>query len=100
MEAQSAQQVYDEIVAHINKQGGPYSSWYCGIAANWQSRLFDDHKVPRKDHWYVARQCYNNEAARSVEDALVEAGCDGGPGGGDASTVCVYAYLKGTMTNP
>ena len=101
MEAQEAQQVYDEIVAHIKKQGGAYSTWYCGITSDWQSRLFDEHKVPQeKDYWYIARQCYNNNAARNVEDALLKLGCDGGAGGGDQTSVYVYAYLKGTMTNP
>ena len=42
----------------------------------------------------------SNTDARNVEDKLHELGCDGGPGGGDASTVWVYAYLKGTMTIP
>jgi len=27
-------------------------------------------------------------------------GCDGGVGGGDETTVYVYTYLKGAMTNP
>ena len=100
MEPQQAQKVYDEILGHIQKQGGTYSAWYCGIASDWDARLFGDHSVPRKDHWYVARQCYSNEDARNVEDALLKLGCDGGPGGGDQSTIHVYAYLKAAMTNP
>ena len=100
MEAQGAQQAYGEIVAHIVKQGGAYSTWYCGIASDWEDRLFNDHKVPRKDHWRVVCQCYNNEDARTVESALHKLGCDGGAGGGDETTVYVYAYLKGTMTSP
>jgi len=101
MEAQDAQQVYDEIVAHIKKQGGAYSTRYCGITSDWVSRLFDDHQVPRNEnYWYIARQCYNNSDARNVEDALLKLGCDGSAGGGDQTTVYVYAYLKGTMTNP
>ena len=100
MEAQDTQQVCSEIVAHIKKQGGAYSTWYCGIASNWEERLFDEHDVPQKDHWYIARQCYNDNDARIVEDALFELGCDGGTGGGDQTTIYVYAYLKGTMTNP
>ena len=50
MEAQDVQQVYDEIVAHIKKQGGAYSKWYCGIASDWEDCLFNEHQVPRKDH--------------------------------------------------
>ena len=66
MEPQGAQQVYDEIVAHIQKQAGAYSKWYCGIASNWTDRLFNDHQVPRKGHWHIARQCYNDNDARGV----------------------------------
>lgn len=101
MEAQDAQQVYNEIVAHIKKQGGAYSTWYCGIASDWEDRLFNEHQVPRsRDYWHIVRQCHNNSDARAVEAALIKLGCDGGVGGGDESTVYVYAYLKGTMTNP
>ena len=34
MTPQTARQVYDEISAHIQEQGGAYSSWYCGIASD------------------------------------------------------------------
>ena len=100
MEPQNAQQVYDEIEAHIVQQGGAYSKWYCGITSDWPSRLFDDHHVSRKDHWYIARQCHDNESARNVEAALLKLGCDGGPGGGDQSSVFAYAYIKAPMTKP
>ena len=83
MAPQSTQQVYDEILAHIKKQGGAYSQWYCGIASDWEDRLFNDHNVPKKDHWYIARQCYDDSDARAVEKDLLELGCDGAPGGGD-----------------
>jgi len=100
MNSQPAQVVQEEIVAHINKQGSPYSVWYCGIASDWKDRLFNDHQVPQRDHWYIARQCYNDTDARNVERALLDLGCDGGGGGGDRTTVNVYAYLKSRETNP
>lgn len=100
MKPQTANDVYNEIVAHIDKQSSTYSSWYCGIASNWEDRLFNEHQVPRKDHWWIARQCHDNESARNVETALLKLGCDGGARGGDNTTIYVYAYLKGTMTNP
>ena len=100
MKAQSSQDVYDGIIAHIGNQGGGYKKWYCGIASDWEDRLFNDHNVPHKDHWHIARRCYNDGAAIRVENALVALGCDGGLSGGDETTVYVYAYLKGTMTNP
>jgi len=92
--------VYEEILAHINKQSGSYPDWYCGIASNWVSRLLEDHKVPKEGHPYIARQCYTSDDARTVKNALLELGCDGAPRGGDKTSVYVYAYLKGTMTNP
>ena len=100
MEAQDKQKVYGEILVHIKKQGGAYLDWYCGIASDWEDRLFNEHQVPRKEHWRIASQCYNDTDARAVEKALIELGCDGAPGGGDETTVYIYAYLKGTMTNP
>ena len=98
----TAQQAYDEIVAYIKEKGGAYSQWYCGIAADWEDRLFTGHQIPGKAYqwWIVPGKCVSNAAARKAEDALHELGCDGAPGGGDETTVYVYAYLKGTTTNP
>lgn len=98
--AKTAQQAYDDIVAHIAKQGGSYSDWYCGITSNIEERLFDDHKVPKKDHWRIFCECVDSESARSVEKTLLNQGCDGGTGGGDDSSIYVYAYLKTSITNP
>jgi len=92
--------VYEEILAHINKLGGSYPDWYCGIASNWVNRLIIEHKVPKEGHPYIARQCYTSDDARAVQSALLELGCDGAPREGDKTSVYVYAYLKGTMTNP
>ncbi len=100
METLTAQEAYNQIVEHIKKQRGPAPGWYAGITADWEARLFEDHQVPRQDQWYIARQCQSNASARSVEDALLRYGCDGGSGGGDEDAVFVYAYLKGTMTKP
>ena len=98
--ANTAQEAYDEILAHIQKQGGSFSGWYCGITENIKDRLFGDHNVPEKDHWYAFRECINSAATRSVEKALLDLGCDGGPGGGDDDAIYVYAYLKTSVTDP
>ena len=100
MSPQAAKTVYDEIVAHIDQQGGSYSSWYAGIASDWKDRLFTNHQVPKVNYWYIARQCFTDTDARRVEQALLKLGCDGGGGGGGSTTVYVYAYLKGTHTDP
>ncbi len=99
MADRTAQQAYDETVAYINENGGVYSEWYCGIAADYKARLFTDHQIPDRSYeWWTARKCVSHIAARKAEDALHELGCDGAPGGGDENTIWVYAYLKGTMT--
>ncbi len=99
MVAQSVEQVFGEITAYIDKEGWAHSHWYCGIASNPEDRLFNEHTVIRGNRW-IYRQCYNDFDARAVEKELLKLGCDGGRGGGDESTVFVYAYLKGLETNP
>ena len=90
--ASTDQQAYDAIVAYINKHGGQYSDWYCGIASDAESRLFDEHRVPRESPW-IHVDCVNDEAARRAEEALLELDCKGGAGGGDEKSIYVYAYL-------
>lgn len=98
--AKTAQDAYTEILAHIKKQGGQFSDWYCGITESIQNRLHGDHKVPEKNHWFSHKECTSSDAARNVEKAFLEHGCDGGPGGGDDDAVYVYAYLKTSITEP
>ena len=100
MSTKSAQTICDEIVAHIEKEGGRASTWYAGITANIGERLFGDHKVPRKNHWYIYREASSAKSARSIESALIRYGCDGGSGGGDEDSVWVYAYKKTSVTDP
>jgi len=100
MAVKTAQQAFDEIVAHIKKEGSAFKYWYSGITADIESRLFGDHGVPKKDHWYIYRETTSSAAARSVEKALIEQGTDGGGGGGDESAVFVYSYRKTNITNP
>ena len=100
METQNREQAYREIVAYIEKQNEPASKWYCGIASNWQNRLFNEHCVPQKDYQYIVRQCEDSFDARNTEAALHKLGCNSAPEGGDGENVYVYAYLEGSMTNP
>ena len=97
--AKSAQQIYNEIVAFMKEQGREYSSWYCGIASDPKDRLFREHNVSKENGW-VHHQCNNDTDARAVEEALLKLGCDGGRGGGDETTIHVYAYIKKARTNP
>ena len=97
--AKTAQQAYDGISAYIKKQSASYSSWYCGITENIESRLFGDHRAPKEGPW-AYDECESSGAARNVEKALLKLGCGGGPGGGDDDAVYVYAYLKTSVTDP
>ena len=92
MPATTAQQAYNEITAHIQKEGSAFYHWYCGITNNIERRLHQEHKVPKKEHWFARQECYSSADARKVEEALLAKGCKGGTGGGDTDAVFVYAY--------
>lgn len=98
--AKDVQTIVSEFNAHIRKQGGNFENWYVGITQDIEQRLFGDHKVPRKDHWFIHREAFTSDDARAVEKAFLEWGCDGGTGGGDEDTCFVYAYLKTSVTDP
>jgi hypothetical protein len=100
MIASQTQTIYDEISAHITRQGGLLHNWYAGITSDVNARLFGAHRVPRENHWFIYRRAISSLEARRIEDALLRKGCDGGPGGGDSSAVFVYAYLKTSITSP
>jgi len=95
---QKSSVIVKEITAHIEKQGGPYSAWYVGIAADVKKRLHEEHNVPRENYWFIYREAFNADAARDAEATLLEYGCKGGTGGGDEDTRFVYAYLIGPET--
>lgn len=100
MRAKDNQTIVNEIHAKMQKQGGPASIWYVGITENIDQRLFGDHNVPKKDHWFIYRKAYSVADARTIEKSFLDYGCDGGMGGGDEDAVFVYAYLKTSITNP
>ena len=91
--------VFQEIKQYIQNSGySSYSSWYAGVASNAKERLFDDHKVDQANGRWIYRTLSTDDEARTVEEALLALGCKGGPGGGDASTNKVYAYLITSTT--
>lgn len=57
-------------------------------------------KSPRKTTGSYIGHATSSEAARNVEKAFLDNGCDGGTGGGDDDAVYVYAYLKASVTEP
>jgi hypothetical protein len=100
MSVKSADVIYYDIIAHIEKEGGRASTWYAGITGDIATRLFGAHCVPREGHWYIYRQTGSQESARAIEEALLEYGCDGGSGGGGNNCSYVYAYKKTLITDP
>jgi hypothetical protein len=81
-----------DIVDYIGKQGGTYSQWYVGVAADGAQRLFNDHHVDRNKDAWIYSPCATSSEARAVEQHFLKLGMKGGPGGGDSSTKIVYAY--------
>lgn len=100
MTAKDIKTICDEMAAHISKGGGLRKSWYVGITADIPQRLHGDHRVPKLDHWFIWREAYSSDEARAIEQAFLDLGCDGGPGGGDHTARFVYAYLKRSVTKP
>ena len=85
--------IANDIKAHADREGSGYRNWYCGIAADPDQRLFNNHNVP-EGGWWIKRDAGSEQTARDTEDYLVGLGFDGGGGGGDYSTIHVYAYKK------
>lgn len=97
--ALTMQQIVNEIVSYIGKfPSTKYSDWYVGIASSPEDRLFIEHCVDKNGYWIHAEAISHIEA-RTIEQHLIEnLKTKGGPGGGDASTKFVYAYLITSTT--
>ena len=79
-------QIATAIDTHIRTYGGPYSAWYCGIAADPNARTLNGHNAAR--YWDAG----SDAIARSIEQHFIAKGCKGGDGGGDHRTRYVYVY--------
>ncbi len=84
------------ITNHVGSDG--YSSWYVGIASDPKQRLFNDHNVDEQNGKWAYSPAINEAHARSAEKILHDKGFDGGIGGGDQTTIWVYAYKKTSST--
>jgi len=89
----TTQEVYDALVAYMNKFTEPASSWYAGIAADPRDRLFSDHNVNETNGQWAFDTCSTDTDARAVEAAMLKLGCKGGGGGGDHTTKSCYVYF-------
>ncbi|MGD0337941.1 MAG: hypothetical protein ABSB78_04065 [Bacteroidota bacterium] len=99
--ASTAKEIYNDILARANRDGSGFGNWYVGTTSDPNRRLFEEHNVQEKDGWWIYREALSYPSARNVEQALLNAGFDGGIGGGDINTKYVYAYRKVLhVTNP
>lgn len=87
-------QIIKDITNHF--RGHAYKDCYVGITSNIEKRLHDDHNVPRrgKGGTWIYRTAASNSDAREIEKHFLDAGMDGGGGGGDYKSKTVYAYKK------
>jgi hypothetical protein len=86
-----------EIDAYMLKSGVRNGGWYVGITSDVEERLFGDHHV-RRDGLWVHGRCANAAEARALETAYHNAGCKGARGGGDNTSVYIYAYVITSTT--
>jgi hypothetical protein len=87
------QQLINEFDTYIRNSGRPYRDWYFGIASDNEKRLFNDHSVDREKGQWIHWLADTAAIAREVEKVFHDAGCKGGPGGGDNTTRGAYAYV-------
>ncbi len=88
---QEAQQIADDIYNHLAGETN-FSSYYVGITNDIERRLFNEHNVPKSNHWRIHREAVNDKHARAVEKHFIDRGMRGGSGGGDNGSIWVYCY--------
>jgi hypothetical protein len=93
-----SQIIVSKIHDYASSQGYERAHWYVGIASDPEQRLFSDHNVDRDNGRWIYVEAVNNDHAREAERVLLNAGYDGGTGGGDGTTKHVYAFLKTAST--
>jgi len=92
----NSSEIISDIMKHVGSE--TYGNWYVGIAGNPTSRLFTDHAVDKQNGKWIYRKGDSDTVARTAEGKLHDQGFDGGKGGGDSTTVYVYAYRKTSTT--
>ncbi len=86
------EQIKQEIQKYIAESGYPYKDWYVGITDDHKERVLNEHNVKEQ---YIYGECSTSEIARKIEIYFIEIlGTDGGSGGGDESSIFIYAYHK------
>jgi hypothetical protein len=92
------EEAYKFLVGYMDGKGGEYPRWYAGIAADPNDRLASGHRVIVGEDPAALVFVPTSGEARTVEEALLTLGCDGGPGGGGDTANGVYVYRKSRNT--
>ena len=86
-------QIIADINAHLqNSEKRFYSDFYIGITNDVKRRLFGEHRVSKKDGWWIYRSADTKSIAQAVEEYYLEKGMLGDNGGGNENSVIVYCY--------
>ena len=92
----------NDVAAAIDRQiatyGGGHSAWYVGISSDPNDRLLSGHNATSEHNAALYWDATNEETARVIEDHFLDKGCQGGTGGGDASSRYVYVYKVTSLT--
>ena len=101
MPGKTEEEILTEITDHIAKNAGVSVGfgWYAGITSDPKRRLFEEHGVSKKNGKWIWRKAGNVRDARNIEQSLLRWGCVGGSGGGDDSSLFVYAYEITRLTD-
>jgi len=95
---ETKQEIINNITDHF--KGKVYSDCYVGITSDVDGRLFGDHNVSKENGHWVYSTASSHTVAREIEQYFLDAGMDGGAGGGDETSKVVYAYKKTSSTDP
>lgn len=97
----TADQIVLEVKNYIITWNKPFTSWYVGITAEPNQRVFIAHGVRNDNlHGWIVRECQNSNDARNIEEYFVNTvGTKGNVGGGDDKSNFVYAYEITNYTN-
>jgi hypothetical protein len=87
------QHIIWDIKEHIRLSGGPYSTWYVGIADDPFRELADRHGN-KKYSWSLYRAVSNNTLARRIVKHFIRLGTAGSPGTRNKNLKVVYAYKR------
>ncbi len=99
MTAESKDAIINAINEYILNTKCKKSDWYVGITSNPEHRLFSEHNVNKNNGQWIYKKATSDSVARAIEKEYINAGCDGGDGGGGSDSVYIYAYLKLQGTN-